>query len=97
MARKIMGAVVVIALIVGYRAYNFNKAKAEIRGTLEGLCAEDSRCKEAVATHFEECWKENASAGNRRRGMSVDGSGVVQCINGASGVDYFSYSDEDEE
>ncbi|MEO0948274.1 MAG: hypothetical protein AAFY11_09040 [Cyanobacteria bacterium J06641_5] len=50
---------------------------------------EEQPCEDAVVGHYDECFSQNTSIGSRRRGPSINESGLVACINTASGAEWF--------
>ena len=89
MVRKMFGIVSFVVVFLGIRAFNFYDDKKEVKSKLVEICATDGECKAAVDAHFDDCWSKSSSLTGPRLSMEVDANGLVQCLNGASGVEYF--------
>ena len=88
-AKKLVIALVIGAVFVGYLFYGKNQVRAEAKGQLLSLCGTDTRCQAAVNQHFDACFDENFRMGSRRRRASLDTAKLIECINQKSGYPWF--------
>ena len=87
---KILLAFAIGGALIGYRFYSRNQLKQEVLGQLVGICEGEQPCEAAVSSFYEDCFSKNSSLGSRRRGPSINESGLVACINQASGTEWFA-------
>ena len=90
--KNIGSAVVVIALLVGWKLYNKSSDAADVKTALVGVCADDAACVEAVNRHFDTCFNQSYDMGGRHRSASLDTSQLTSCINQQAGSEYFAYA-----
>jgi hypothetical protein len=91
--KRFLGIAVFAVAFIGYRVYNFRSAEKETRAELVKICEGDAGCLKAVEEHFDSCWDANSDGGTRRRGMSINSKGLVECLNTKAGEDYFAVDD----
>lgn len=94
--KRVLGAVVSIALILGLKFYNKNAAAHDVKARLVEICEQDSACVTAVDRHLEACFEQAYKMGGRRRSSRLESEQLVQCINTRSGEPYFSVSKDKE-
>ena len=89
--KNIGAALVVIAVVVGFKFYNKASAEEDVRAALLEICDKDAECVSAVGNHLEQCFDESYDIGGRRRSASLDAAELTSCINKKSGAMHFAY------
>lgn len=91
--KNIGSAVIVIALLVGWRFYNKASDSDDIKAALLEVCESENACLIAVDTYFEPCFDQSYDMGGRREAASLDASELTACINQQAGIEYFAYAE----
>ena len=90
MGRRLLGAAVAVAAILGMRFYSKASAHDDVRSRLEALCEGDADCRADVEKHYDACFDSSYKMGGRRQSSNLDVDALVKCVNARSGVPYFA-------
>lgn len=88
--KRLAGALVAIAAMVGMKFYNKASAHDDVQARLVALCEGDDACQTAVRTHYDACFDASYKMGGRRQSSKLDLSTLVKCVNSRSGEEYFT-------
>lgn len=91
MGKRILGALVGVAVLIGMKFYNKSSSHDEVRARLVELCAGDASCGRAVEQHFESCFDASYKLGGRRQSSHLEAEQLVSCINSRSGKEHFTF------
>jgi hypothetical protein len=92
--RRLAGAVIGVAAILGMKYYGKVSAHDNVRTRLVELCAGDSQCQTAVQTHYDSCFETAYKMGGRHEGSKLDANALVACVNHKSGEEYFTVDEK---
>ena len=92
--RRLLGALVAVAAVLGGKYYGKSSTHDEVKARLVELCEGDEACRAAVAAHFEGCFDSAYTMGGRRTASRLDLDGLVACVNRESGERYFAVNKE---
>jgi len=85
--KKILIAIPLLALFMGWQYYNKNKESKETRAEMIRMCDGDTRCISAVEKYEESCFDDHYHMGRRSQGVKTDE--FVACINQHAGEEFF--------
>ena len=85
---RILGGLVVAAIIIGLKFYNKDSSASESKAHLMTLCETDQECVQAVEAHHDACFDESYQM--RRRGSNFDTAGFLNCFNSKAGKQIFA-------
>jgi hypothetical protein len=91
MGKRLAGALIGIAAILGMRFYAKASAHDDVKAKLVQLCESDAECLADVRKHYDGCF-EASYKGERVRPSRLDVDALVRCVNTRSGVPYFFVS-----
>ena len=94
MGRRLAGALLGVAAILGMRFYSKTSAHDDVKARLVSLCSTDAECLADVRKHYDACFEAAYRAGGRRAASRVDVDALVKCVNARSGVPYFAVVEE---
>lgn len=95
--QSVLGVIVLIAAIVGWKFYDRFQDKNETKVHLVEVCEQEEACIKAVENHYSNCFEDSYKMGGRREGGSLDVAQLANCINTQAGEDFFVYSEEEQE
>ena len=90
MGRRLLGAAVAVAAILGMKFYSKASAHDDVKSRLEALCESDADCRADVEKHYDACFDSSYKMGGRRTSSKLDVDALVRCVNTRSGVPYFA-------
>jgi len=94
MGRRLAGALLGVAAILGMRFYSKTSAHDEVMARLVSLCSTDAECVADVRRHYDACFEAVYKAGGGGASR-LDVDALVRCVNTRSGVPYFAVYEED--
>jgi hypothetical protein len=94
--KRVAGAVIGVALVLGLKFYNKNAAAHDVKARLVELCEQDSACVAAVDRSFDACFEQAYKMGGRRQSSRLESDQLVKCVNDRAGQAYFAVSKDKE-
>ena len=89
MLKRLAGAVIAIAVVLGMKFYNKHSSHEEVKKRLVQLCEGDAPCLQTVEQHFDACFEQSYRMGGRRTSSTLKSEEMVKCLNEKGGVEYF--------
>jgi hypothetical protein len=91
--KRLAGALIGVAAIVGMRFYAKASAHEDVRARLIELCSGDAQCQTAVQTNYDPCFETAYKLSERRDASKFDANTLVACVNRRSGEEYFTVNE----
>ena len=92
--KRLAGALIGVAAILGMKYYNKASAHDDVRARLIELCSGDAQCQTAVQTHYDACFDSAYRVVGRHEASKLDANALVACVNRKSGEEYFGVDEK---